>query len=91
MQKGNLKIDPRGLIYESYRIDGIRIEECRSIFLDWAMGLPLGADMRAALATLAVEYVAPHPDHPMSAVINEGLSRDPVARPRRRSRKSREF
>ena len=50
MDKGRLEIDPRGLIYESYRIEGIRIEECRSIFLDWAMGLPPGADMRAALA-----------------------------------------
>ena len=30
--KGNLSIDPRGLIFESYRIDGITIEECRMIF-----------------------------------------------------------
>jgi len=35
--KGNLSIDPRGLIFESYRIDGITIEECRMIFLDWAL------------------------------------------------------
>ena len=32
--KGNLSIDPRGLIFESYRIENITIEECRMIFLD---------------------------------------------------------
>ena len=35
--KGNLAIDPRGMIYESYRIEAVSIEECRMIFLDWAM------------------------------------------------------
>ena len=43
--KGNLDIDPRGLIYEAYRMD-IGPEESRSIFLDWALGTQLGADMR---------------------------------------------
>jgi hypothetical protein len=44
--KGNLEIDPRGMIYESYRIEGISLEECRMIFLDWAMNTPQG-DMQA--------------------------------------------
>ena len=35
--KGNLDIDPRGMIFESYNIEGISIEECRTIFLDWAL------------------------------------------------------
>ncbi len=75
MKKGHLAVDPRGLIFESYRIDGIRVEECRSIFLDWALGQPLGADMAAALGILKAEYVDGNPDHPMSEVITEGLSR----------------
>ena len=43
------EIDWKGLIRESYRIEGIEPEECRSIFLDWAIsvkgrGRPEGAD-----------------------------------------------
>jgi len=82
MDKGNLAIDPRGLIFESYRIDGIVIEECRSIFLDWALGLPQDTDMKAALGTLAAEYGNANPDHPMTKVINEGLEK--TARPAKR-------
>ena len=37
-------VDPKGVIGESYRIEGIRVEECRSIFMDWALRLPDGAD-----------------------------------------------
>ena len=40
--KGDLPIDPRGLIAEAYRMD-IGPEDCRTIFLDWALGLPEGA------------------------------------------------
>ena len=29
--------DPKGLVRESYQIDGITVGECRSIFLDWAL------------------------------------------------------
>jgi hypothetical protein len=28
--------DPKGLVRESYRIEGITLGECRSIFVDWA-------------------------------------------------------
>jgi hypothetical protein len=34
--------DPKGLIRESYAIEGISDAECRSIFMDWAMSLPAG-------------------------------------------------
>lgn len=87
MRKDHLDIDPRGLIFESYRIDGIRIEECRSIFLDWALGQPLGADIIAALETLQAEYSADNPDHPMTTVIQEGLDRPAVAGGRKGGRK----
>jgi hypothetical protein len=75
MGKRDLAIDPRGLIYESYRIEGIGAEECRSIFLDWALGQPEGGDMAAALLTLKAEYADEAPEHPMSAIIAEGLER----------------
>ena len=39
MNKGNLKEDPRGLLFEAYRIDGITSHECKTIFLDWVLGL----------------------------------------------------
>lgn len=75
VDKGRLDIDPRGLIFESYRITGIGPEECRSIFLDWALGTQLGADMGAMLSTLLGEYGPANPDHPMTAVLREGLEK----------------
>ena len=89
MFKGNLAIDPRGLIYESYRIDGIVVEECRSIFLGWALGQPQEADMQAALSELMAEYGNANPDHPMTSVITEGLARSAKAGGRRGGRMAR--
>ena len=31
--------DPKGLIRESYLIEGITPGECRSVFMDWALSL----------------------------------------------------
>ncbi|SMX42293.1 hypothetical protein [Actibacterium lipolyticum] len=72
--------DPKGLIRESYRIEGIQIEECRSIFLDWAMAAkdPVAKQIEFLLAT----YAQDAPDHPMSTVLREGLATPPV--PKRR-------
>ena len=74
--------DPKGLVREAYRIEGIGPAECRSIFIDWALSLPAGTDTDAALGALLERHAA-EPDHPMTAVLREGLSRraDP---PRRR-------
>ncbi|MCO4825364.1 hypothetical protein OAC63_02270 [Amylibacter sp.] len=72
--KGNLDIDPRGLIYEAYRMD-IGDQECRSIFLDWALGTQLGADMRAMLETLLAEYEVEGVHHAMTDVLREGLQK----------------
>ncbi|NOX39959.1 MAG: hypothetical protein GXP05_05440 [Alphaproteobacteria bacterium] len=83
MDKGNLAVDPRGLIFEAYRIDGITSAECRSIFLDWALGVPAQVDMRAALNELRAEYIHANRDHPMNAVIAEGLDKTAPS-PRRR-------
>lgn len=72
--KGNLDIDPRGMIYESYRIEGISVEECRMIFLDWALEAAQ-IDMRDKLQSLIDEYGNANPDHPMTSVILEGMKK----------------
>ena len=66
--------DPKGLIRESYAIDGITAGECRSIFLDWALSLPVAADVPIAAGTLIAHYAMRVPDHPMSTVLQEGLA-----------------
>ena len=76
------RIDPKGLIKEAYRIEGIGPGECRSILLDWALSLPDGVDQRAALQDMVTRHAVLSPDHPMSAVLKEGL--DTVPAPRRR-------
>jgi hypothetical protein len=86
--KGELDIDPRGLIHEAYRIEGIGPEDCRTIFFDWAVGLPEGATP-AHLRRLIAHYGPSHPDHPMTAVLNEGLSRSAEPPKRRGGRKAR--
>ena len=79
--KGNLDIDPRGLIYESFRMENLTLEEARSIFLDWALERA-NDDMRPQLQTLLETYGGDHPDHPMTSVIKEGL--DKAQAPKRR-------
>ena len=82
LMKSGDPLDRKGLIYEAYRIDGIAPEECRSIFLDWALSLPEGQDTQDAIAHFLARYEADHPDHPMTHVLKEG--RTAAARPRRR-------
>lgn len=66
--------DPKGLVRESYAIDGITLEQCRSIFIDWALSLPADADTPACLAVVLAHYAAPLPDHPMSAVLRDAAT-----------------
>jgi hypothetical protein len=73
-------LDPKGLILESYRIDGITIGECRSIFLDWALGLPMGADTKEPIEQLLEIYG--EVGHPMTQVLTEGLAAAPNAKRR---------
>ena len=81
-------IDGKGLMREAYRIDGITYGECRSIFLDWALNLPDGQDSRSAISHLLKVYESTPFDHPMTAVLREGLADQPDAR-RRGGRKAR--
>jgi hypothetical protein len=74
--------DPKGLVRESYRIEGITLPECRSILIDWALSLPPDAPMPEAIGVLLARYADAEPDHPMSLVLREGL--DMPDHPRRR-------
>ncbi len=74
--------DPKGLIRESYRIEGITPEECRSVFIDWALSLAPEANLVASINALLDAYDRADPDHPMGAVLREGLIEAPP--PRRR-------
>lgn len=74
--------DPKGLIRESYAIDGITAEECRSILIDWALSLPLGGDTRAASQVLLAHYGAGQGAHPMTQLLTQALPSG--ARPMRR-------
>jgi hypothetical protein len=65
--------DPKGLIRESYRIEGITAGECRSILVDWALSLPTGADFAAHARQLLASYGEGAADHPMTAVLTEAL------------------
>ncbi|MEM8851328.1 MAG: hypothetical protein AAGE03_15015 [Pseudomonadota bacterium] len=70
--------DPKGLIRDAYRIEGISAPECRSIFLDWVLGIDDAPDA-AIIRLLAAHGVE---GHPMTAVLQAGLGQAPA--PQRR-------
>lgn len=70
--------DPKGLVAEAYKIEGITASECRSIFLDWALNQE--GDTKEALAVLIARHATG--EHPMNGVLHEALLAD--AKPRRR-------
>ena len=74
--------DPKGLIRESYRIEGITASQCRTIFLDWALTVPVGLDTRDGLNAMLETYRADNPDHPMTDILEQGLVQ--MTNPRRR-------
>jgi hypothetical protein len=73
--------DPKGLVRESYAIEGITEGECKSIFIDWALSLK-DVDPAEAMRALLVHYGEGAPDHPMTAILTAGLKAP--ARPQRR-------
>ncbi len=76
------ELDPKGVIADSYRIDGISEPECRSIFLDWAISVPQGSEARALVRELLALHGPGAPDHPMTAVLRAAL--EPAAQTGRR-------
>ena len=81
------ELDPKGLIQEAYRIDGIIIEQCRSIFLDWALSLRDRQPVDVIPALLE-RHGSENPDHPMTAVLKDGLAQ-PQKTGRRGGRRAR--
>ena len=73
--------DPKGLIREAYRIEGITDAECRSILVDWALSLA-ASDPRPAIEALLARHGADADDHPMTLVLREGLTEAPASRRR---------
>ncbi len=71
MMKGDYN-DPKALIRESFNIEGINIEECRSIFLDWALSLPNDVDAKKIIPVLIDKY-NDKKEHPMLLTLREGL------------------
>lgn len=67
------KADPKGLVRESYRIEVITLEECRSIFIDWALSVPVDVDTAEALRSLLAHYMAGNENHPMTSVLTDAL------------------
>lgn len=77
-------LDPRGLIAEAYEIEGIGAPECRSIFLDWAMGY--AGDGARGVADLLARHAGQPADHPMTQTLRAGLAAP--ATPQRRGGRS---
>lgn len=65
--------DPAGLIRESFRIDGIGREDCRSIFLDWVIGQRERFDMTEAVREMLARHAGEPGDHPMMLTLREAL------------------
>ena len=64
--------DPKGLVREAYRMEGLGEPECRSIFLDWALAAP--DDAEGAIRALLERHAPGAEDHPMTRVLREGLA-----------------
>jgi len=75
-------LDPRELIFESYRIEGITQSDCRTIFLDWALGWPVDEETRPKVAQMLDHYGKDAPNHPMTGVLRAALETGPKAKRR---------
>lgn len=82
MKQTDPQIDPKGLIHDAYRMEEITPGECRSVFLDWALSLPEGQDSAEAMRRLMNRLGSAAPGHPMTDVLQEGLTG--AVQPRRR-------
>ena len=67
------EIDPKNLIAESYQIEGITSSECRSIFLDWALSIPIEKDSTLLISKLLIYYQDESEDHPMTLLLSSSL------------------
>lgn len=65
-------LDPKGLIEEAYKIEGIAASECRSIFLDWALSYT--GEAAQGVADLLERHKHQPKDHPMTQTLTAGLA-----------------
>ncbi len=75
--KGDI-FDPKALIREAYRIEGITRGECRTIFMDWALSITAD-DLKTYIRHLLEQYAAEDKAHPMSETLREALEQAPRA------------
>tara|TARA_B100000900_G_C20336732_1_gene616465 strand:+ start:418 stop:684 length:267 start_codon:yes stop_codon:yes gene_type:complete len=77
--------DERGLIYESYKIDNISDSDCRSIFLDWLLGLDEKLDPILEIKNLYQMYSDEFKNHPMTLILREGIQAKKIKSKRKRN------
>ena len=87
MEKYSNPSDPKGLIYEAYRIPKISEEDCRTIFFDWALSLEIEKNPVQEIRILYKKYGEMDKLHPMTLVLQEGLESVSQNRKRRRRNK----
>ena len=80
--------DPKKLISESFKINGISDVECRSIFFGWVLDFDSRIDINLAIKTLHEKYSLSNPTHPMTCVLLEGLSGGYRAKRRKRDKRT---
>lgn len=76
------KDDPKALIREAYNIEGITLGECRTIFLDWALSIPMDQDTQLVIQRVLAQYSDQPDDHPMTQTLRDGLKS--MDKPKRR-------
>ncbi len=74
--------DPKALIREAFNIEGITEPECRTVFLDWALGIPMDQDTQLVIQRVLEQYKAEPQDHPMITTLKNGL--EAMSKPKRR-------
>lgn len=83
--------DPRNLIGDALVMEGLTVEENRSIFFDWAFGLKQPEEAaESARALLAIHRTEERADHPMIRLLEQAAHSPAAAQGRRRRRRTRE-
>ena len=73
MKKYSDPSDPKGLIFEAFRIPGITEKDCRTIFFDWALSIDKEKNPIDEIRHLYNKYSELDAGHPMNLVLKEGL------------------
>ena len=87
--KGDIYCDEKGLIFEAYNIENIDSSSCRVIFFDWLLSLDQSIDHGQAITELLKAYSSRFPNHPMTELLIEGLTQNPVIRRKKRVKNSK--